>query len=330
MSNNFKIIRINDDIIVQLSDGSTVYSVKPITDAEWNTIKNADNLETVLNIVNPKALLYSKSLSTIDSIMSSISESKLLSLEGESIYWNEISKLSLPQTLVESILIAEKHNDEILIETYKNFWTLMSLNTDETCRKNLFWFLNKNNFIISRSGFFVAYRNVSTTNEKGVYTDNHTKTFKIKIGEMVVMDRNKCDCNSNHECSSGLHLASAEWLKRNYFGDVGLICLCNPADVCAVPYNSKYGKLRTSAYLPIDFINYNGDDVIPYDRPNGFECEYIPKIIYEGIMGTEKDTPYKLSIPEDFHINRTVITDRLLEIAKESIKQKVLNDEQKN
>ena len=52
---------------------------------------------------------------------------------------------------------------------------------------------------------------------------------------LVTLDRSDCDTNSHHECSNGLHLASPNWLNRNYYGTVGLACLCNPADVVAVP-----------------------------------------------------------------------------------------------
>lgn len=32
-----------------------------------------------------------------------------------------------------------------------------------------------------------------------------------------------------------VHVASKDWLTQNYFGDIGLICLVNPANVVAVP-----------------------------------------------------------------------------------------------
>ncbi len=111
----------------------------------------------------------------------------------------------------------------------------MSLNPSEECRKNLYWFLQLHGLKLAKCGFFVAYRNVDTTKEKGVYTDHHSHSTRIKIGEMVTLPREKCDCDSNNECSKGLHCASVKWLKKSYFGNVGLACLVNPADVVAVP-----------------------------------------------------------------------------------------------
>ena len=111
--------------------------------------------------------------------------------------------MSVPKELVLSILNAEDANDALKIETYKNFWTLMSLNPDEQCRQNLYWFLERNGLVISKHGFFVAYRNVDPTKEEDVYTDHRTHTFRIKIGEMATMDRSKCDDNQEVTCSRG-------------------------------------------------------------------------------------------------------------------------------
>ena len=109
----------------------------------------------------------------------------------------------------------------------------------KTWMKILFWFLNKNGLVISKCGFFVAYRNANYhhTEEDGsiVYTDAHTGTTRIKIGEVVTMPREDCDTVQEHTCSQGLHCGSSWWLKRNYFGNNGLVVLVNPADVVAVP-----------------------------------------------------------------------------------------------
>ena len=196
----------------------------------------------------------------------------------------------------------------------------MSINPDEECRKNLYWFLQLHGLKLAKCGFFVAYRNVDTTEEEGVYTDHHSHSTRITIGNVVTLDRNKCDCDSSIECSRGLHCASGKWLKRNYFGSVGLACLVNPADVVAVPHNSEYGKLRTCAYLPMEIIHYDeNDNVIPLNVEDGFDCSYVTKVIYEGTMGTEEDSTYRINIPEIPGITVESIQDKLLEIAKECI-----------
>ena len=228
-----KVIRINNKVIVILNNGCK-FEKEDITDEEFEIICNLSD-EELIKMFNPQYAEELKMLEDTEKVIDSVEKSNLLVRKGDSIYFKGVSELSLPKELVEAIITAENNNDELKLEAYRNFWTLMSLNPNEECRKNLFWFLTKYDMTIAKCGFFVGYRNVDTTSEEGVYTDHHSHTFKIKIGEMVTMPREQCDCDSNISCSRGLHASSVGWLKRNYYGDTGLACLINPADVVAVP-----------------------------------------------------------------------------------------------
>ena len=314
-----KIIRIDDLVIVTLDDGQT-YQKNGITDEEFNTIVNAESEEDILEIFCPKIAEIKEEIKSIEELEDRVRKSNLLEWRNDAVYFPIVSELSVPKELVQAILDAEDNNDSVLIETYRNFWTLMWLNKDEECRHNLYAFLMRQDFKIAKCGFVVGYRNVDTTREEGVYTDHHSHTFRIKIGEIVTMPREECDCSSQNECSRGLHVSGTNWLSRNYFGNTGLVVLVNPADCVAVPERSDYGKLRTCAYLPIDIMHYNTEGkVIPYPKETGFECDLVPMVIYEGIMGTETSAAYKLEIPEIPGITRERITDNLLELAKNVI-----------
>ena len=323
-----KVIRINNKIIVILNNGCK-FEKEDITDEEFEIICNSSD-EELMKMFNPQ---YEKDLEEVESVkkvINSVESSNLLVKKGDSIYFKGVSELSLPKELVEAIITAENNNDELKLEAYRNFWTLMSLNPNEECRKNLFWFLTKYDMTIAKCGFFVGYRNVDTTDKEGVYTDHHSHTFKIKIGEMVTMPRKKCDCDSKVSCSRGLHCSSVGWLKQNYFGNTGLACLVDPSQVVAVPKVDDYGKLRTCAYLPIKVIKYNEyDDVIPLDVEDGFDCSYVTKVIYEGLMGTE-DSPYKITIPDIKGINKESIQDKLLDIAMKCVVDRVIEEENKS
>lgn len=318
-----KIIKVNNTTIAILSNGDS-YQREDLTDEEFNMVCAAQTDEEVIAIMDAE---YGSKVNEIvenKKVIEGATKSNILTFKGDAVYWEDVSQLSMPKELVQAVIDAENANDEIRLETYKNFWTLMSLNPDEKCRLNLFWFLNKNGLVISRCGFFVAYRNVEKhkdyTEENPIYTDNYTKTFTIKIGDMVTMNRKKCDSRQDVTCSSGLHLGARTWLKANYCGTQGLVCLCNPAEVVAVPHQDHYGKLRTCAYLPIAKAEFDSHgDVIPYDKKDGFECMYVPKVIYEGLMGTEQDTNYKIEIPDIPGLNKESIADKLLDIAREAI-----------
>jgi hypothetical protein len=314
-----KIIKIDSKVIVMFEDGS-YYERNDVSKEEFETIVKAESDEEVFAIMCPEHSDVVQEYLDVKGIFDRIEKSNLLTLEGEVVYWKEVSELSMPTELVKAVLDAEEQGDEVRVDTYRNFWTLMGLNPDEKCRKNLFWFLERNGLIISRCGFFVAYRNVVPTKDVDVYTDAHSGTTRIEIGKVVTMPREKCDSDSDVTCSRGLHLGARTWLKQNYFGSQGLVCLCNPADVVAVPKLDYYGKLRTCAYLPIEKaqFDHNGD-VIAFEAHDGFDCGYVTQVIYEGLMGTETDSPYKIVIPEVPGINKEVISDKLLDIAKKCI-----------
>lgn len=313
-----KVIKVDNKVTVFLENGEIVE--REVTEDEFKKVIKAQTDEEVLKLLCPE---YQKSIESHNNaltLIEKIQKSELLSMRGDVVYWEDVSCLSVPEELVKAIIKAEEEHNELKISTYRNFWTLMSLNPDERCRKNLFWFLQKYGMTISRCGFFVGYRNVDKTKEENVFTDHHSHTFKIRIGEMVTMDRSKCDTVQENTCSTGLHIGGRGWLKRNYFGDTGLACLINPADVVAVPPYDSYGKLRTCAYLPMEIIHYDkNDDVIPLDVEDGFDCSYVTKVIYEGTMGTEEDSTYKINIPEIPGTTVESIQDKLLEIAKECI-----------
>ena len=199
-----KVIKINNKIIVILNNGCK-FEKENVTDEEFDTICNSPD-EELIKIFNPQYAEELKMLEDTEKVIDSVEKSNLLIKKGDSIYFKGVSELSLPKELVEAIINAENNNDELKLEAYKNFWTLMSLNPDEECRKNLFWFLTKYDMTIAKCGFLVGYRNVDTTSEEGVYTDHHSHTFRIKIGEMVTMSRKNCDCDSSVSCSRGLNV----------------------------------------------------------------------------------------------------------------------------
>lgn len=228
-----KIIKVGNKVTVILENGNV--EERLVTEEEFKKIVEAKSDKEIMMLLHPdyneKVKAYNKAMTLMDRIKAS----KILSTVNNTIYWKEVSSLSIPRDFAISVIEAEEANDKLKLSTYKNFWTLMSLNTDEQCRNNLYWFLQLHGLKLAKCGFFVAYRNVDKTSKEGVYTDHYSKSTTIKIGEVVTIPREQCDCNSNTECSRGLHCASAKWLKKNYFGSVGLACLVNPADVVAVP-----------------------------------------------------------------------------------------------
>jgi hypothetical protein len=103
------------------------------------------------------------------------------------------------------------------------------------------------------------YQNIGTVSGN-VYTDAHTGTCRIKIGEPVSMPRDNVDPDPTNSCSKGYHVGNQAFMRANMgsFGKVGIVCLVNPRNVTSVPeYDS--GKMRTCEYLPIAIAELDED-----------------------------------------------------------------------
>lgn len=376
-----KIIRVMDTVTVVLNNGEIISSSECTDEMFINIYNNQTDEDYVKSILIPEFKNKQTIVAEKKNLMEDLEYSQYLTAKGSSVYLLDISELSVPEDLVEAILLAEKEQDEELIQSYLNFWTLVSLNPDSRCRQNLFWFLNKYGMTISRSGLFVAYRNVkikkagvsidpklanfisseyarikfiskkspkdylilktidgyvltktSCDNTIGnlsdlykqlsdvevstVYTDGYTGKFEIKLGEIVSMPREKCDSVQENSCSRGLHVAGKTWLKENYFGEVGLMVLVNPADVVAVPPIDDYGKMRTCAYYPVSIVEFDKNgDIIDTEIEDGFEDDFIDKICYSGLINNNDINPYFVTIPDIPELDKSKINNRLLEMA---------------
>lgn len=129
------------------------------------------------------------------------------------------------------------------------------------------------------------YNNLSELSET-VYTDAYSGTTRIRIGEVVSIGMDKCN-QTQDECEAGLHTASSKWLKKDYYGSVGLVCLVNPMEIASVP-KGDYGKMRSASYLPIGLAEWdNNDKIIPVstdifeDDYDAYTVEELNKLLQE-------------------------------------------------
>lgn len=396
-----KVIKNGNTIIVLLDDGNIIHKDN-CDDASYEAVKSAKSDTEVLGVLDDNFKEAAAKMAEVQSLFEDVEKSKYLIKRGDSIYWEGVSELSIPETLVKAIIKAEQEDNKDALEAYHNFWVLLSLNPDSRCRENLFWFLEKWDMKIAKCGLFIGYRNVDiyskgtgaiytqslcdfvlseysklkaaqklisqywivvdeniyqvvksdsleynqyvcdeavmfnlkslyeelkavnfiakNVGDDTIYTDHHSHTFRIKVGEIVSMPREETDTCQENSCSRGLHIGSLGWLKKGYYGQQGLVCLINPAKVVAVPRIDDYGKLRTCEYLPIALIEYDENhDVIPYNVEDGFDSKWIKEILYDGELSTEDTPVYRLGIPIIPELNSTTVTDNLFEIAKKYV-----------
>lgn len=160
-----KIIRIKNNVTIILDDGSVMTS-SSCTDTMYESLKeNEGDDDAIRTIMIPEFFKKKEIAETKKDLIENLETSNYLIVEGASVYLKGVSELSLPEDLATAILMAEKRGDIELVDSYINFWTLASLNPDSRARTNLFWFLNKYGMTISKSGLFIAYRNVEIKDE---------------------------------------------------------------------------------------------------------------------------------------------------------------------
>lgn len=337
-----KTLKINNVIKTFTKDG-LVFTKENPTEDDFKILKS--DISDTLKIKT----VYGVDITSIEDIEEKVSKSKYLEQRGATVIIPHISTVTVPKLLVDRILEAEEARDEIVLKSYFNFWRLLCCNPDERVRQNLYWFLQKYGMTITKSGLFVAYRNVllketkmdifdkdfddkfkdfikvqydkiknkhkkspkkyfvyknedefflrtvdaenslgdlhslffnskenvTTVVDERIFTDNYTKTFTIRLGEIVTQKRELCDSNQENTCSFGLHVAGLQWLEQNNsFGNIPLIVLVNPADVVGIPTKDSYGKLRTCSYLPVFECKWENGELIAPEIEDGFEDYY--------------------------------------------------------
>lgn len=273
-SNNWKrVLLVNNSLTVVFSDGDIIYSDN-ISDEVYNKVVLLTDKEEIKALICPELQKVYKENQEIrikneevESRIKDLLNTTKFELKGKELYYIGIN-LPIPALLVESI--HKSLGNEVLYNSYLNFWFWLSLNPNKIAREGAFDFISRYNFKVTSHGFLLAYRRVVSTksdNEDYIkaisnayikvktiwkkspknyavissvdfedkqcftvekiedypnaktlldqyldlpslqqksFTDQHTKTFDIKIGQKVVMDRKDCDEDGKRDCSKGL------------------------------------------------------------------------------------------------------------------------------
>ncbi len=130
--------------------------------------QSAEDWEFILENKDDENVIYNRFMVRNEGIVTpeTIKHSNVLKLRGASVYMKGVSEISIPADFVAKILEAEHNEDEETLQSYINFWKLVSLNPDARVRNNMFWFIRKWNMRINKSGLIVAYRNAVLKNSE--------------------------------------------------------------------------------------------------------------------------------------------------------------------
>lgn len=171
------IFKNGDFLHIEFSNGE-VYDSHEESAEDWDFIvENKDDEASIYNRFMAKQNVITPEM---------VKASNILKLRGASVYMDGVSEISIPSDFVGKIIEAETNEDEETLQTYINFWKLVSLNPDARVRNNMFWFIRKWNMRINKSGLIVAYRNAvlkeSTLNTEDVKAILNTY-YKVKYVE---------------------------------------------------------------------------------------------------------------------------------------------------
>lgn len=197
-------------------------------------------------------------------------------------------------------MIEREEDFEILVKFLERLYKNPSKNSVD----QLYGFLEANNLPFTDDGCFLAYKKVAHN-----YLDLKSGTFDNSIGSKPVMPRHQVNDDKNVTCSTGLHVASYDYMA--HYGTTGttdvddriVICKVDPEHVVSVPIDYENAKMRVSTYEVVgelprgshdDLVSIFGTaDVSRAESAIGLVREFFPASkmnddIYEG-FGTDYD-----------------------------------------
>lgn len=155
-----------------------------------------------------------------------------------------------------------------------------------------------------------------------VFTDMHTRTMRIILGQPVRQERKTCDADPRNDCSNGLHVGATKYVERFGGGSSKvLVCYVNPANVVAVP-QYDHSKMRVCEYFPFALATYEDRkiDVIEQAYFESDYCEYEVEELEKQVMAIQADeVPYQTAMRAEEDMRplselQKIIESRLLDI----------------
>lgn len=163
--------------------------------------------------------------------------------------------------------------------------------------------------------------------EDDQFTDIHSKKMDIKIGEPVKMERDKCDNDPVHPCSTGLHIGTPNYVSSFGSGSdkVIIACLVNPMNVVAVPHDYSYEKLRCCEYLPYSTCKEEEGQLVELGTKY-FEETYInyEKEVLEEKIKDLNDTDSDVLLSDDSYLSKLGVDEEYVEKQKKLLSSRLV------
>jgi hypothetical protein len=159
------------------------------------------------------------------------------------------------------------------------------------------------------------------------FTDDWTKTFDIRVGQVVQMPKEECNWSTQDCAAAGLHF-TADQIHYVGCGDTSMLILINPMKVVGIGTH----KGRCYEYLPImtvpreeaTQILHDGDfDTLEIEEQYALEqLKNLKSIVKEGFAKESEKEQFNLSPISSSELN--ILVEDLKEMKKE-LKKRVVN-----
>lgn len=271
-------------------------SITVFVDGKSYTVsRTAKTFDLVLNAIKANDLV---GLRTALDIRSSVVESlnrvsdKVTINDGEILYGDR------PVTGLVASRIFEMLSLSLDVKPMVRFLENLMQNPSNRAVNELFGFLDACSLPITEDGYFLAYKRV-----RGDYLDCYSGTMDNSVGNVLLMERNEVDEDSDRTCSNGLHVCSYDYL-QHFSGERIVVCKINPRDVVAVPKDYNNSKMRVCEYEVVDEIPVV--DYLPSKRLTDFYTNEYSNLQDEDI---EDDGDFDGEYWEDDDPNFTSLDD---------------------
>ena len=231
-------------------------------------LKEHPSFNLIINAIKEDDWVKVIELMDNKSFVKIITEGKIEERNGELFVALDDGKFwKVPPGLGDHIL--EFHGKNLPYQPWVEFAKKLQKNPSYRSVNELFDFLSSNNFTLTETGNFIAYKRV-----KEDFKDIYSGTFDNSIGVTVSVPRNEVDEDSERTCSNGLHVAAFDYA-CNHFGsknkstDKLLYVEVDPRDVVAVPKDYNNQKMRVCEYKVLGVCDYEFKEPL-YSKYDGF------------------------------------------------------------
>ena len=204
--------------------------------------KKYDDLENVLNIPKAVALFSSGNIKVFN---------------GAVLYKDKEINNVLTKRILEYI------EQEYPYQPLIRFMDKLMQNPSQNSINQLYSFLEKYNLPITDEGDFIAQKAVDKN-----FKDYQTGTKDNSVGKVVKEDRALISDDPSQGCGRGLHVGAEDYVNGFVRSDGHVVLVkINPKNVCSVPNENTYQKIRVCEYKVISVVG---------SKAKNFESSYAP------------------------------------------------------